>query len=93
MGNTIAEDIINLLEEFIDYDLRQEIMQQFKRDFTYPPRYDQIMLETNVRMPEDEKIASVTTIMKAGYDAAKNRDMEEILDDFKTRFSQMNRTL
>lgn len=93
MGNTIAEDIINILEEFIDYDLRQEIMQQFKRDFTFPPRYDQIMLETNVRMPEDEKIASVTTIMKAGYDAAKNRDMEEILDDFKTRFSQMNRTL
>ena len=38
LGNTIAEDIIHLLEHFIDEDLRREIKQQYNKD-QLPPSY------------------------------------------------------
>lgn len=89
-GNTIAHDILSILEEFIDYNLREEIKQQFKRDFTYPPKYDQIMLETNERMDDDAKIENIKFAMKAGYNAAKDKKMKEILETFRDKFSNIN---
>ena len=90
-GNTIAQDIIGILEDFIDYDLREEIKQQFKKDFTYPPRYDQILLESNEYLPDDIKIENIKLILKTGYDAAKNKKMQEILDAFKDKFEETNK--
>lgn len=90
MGNTIAEDIIDVLEEFIDYDLREEIKQQFKKDYSFPPRYDQILLESNVRMPEKEKILSIINILKGGYEAARDKEMKDILKTFKENFTVVN---
>lgn len=90
MGNTIAEDIIDVLEEFIDYNLREEIKLQFKKDFSYPPRYDQILLESNIRMPEDEKILSIINILKGGYEAARDKQMKDILKTFKENFTEVN---
>lgn len=89
-GNTIAQDITAILEDFIDYDLREEIKQQFKKDFTYPPSYDQIMLETNETLPEEIKIENMRIILKAGFDAAKNKKMQDILDSFKDKFGETN---
>lgn len=90
MGNTIAQDILQILEEFIDYDLREEIKLQFKKDFTYPPKYDQIMLETNAILSPEDKIASIISITKSGYDAAKDKKMREILDTFKNNYTEIN---
>lgn len=89
-GNTIAQDILSILEEFIDFNLREEIKQQFKKDFRYPPRYDQILLETKDCLPEDIKIENMTAIMKSGYDAAKDKKMKEILATFKDKFANIN---
>ena len=89
-GNSIARDIIGILEEFIDYDLREEIKEQFKRDFTYPPKYDQIILETKDYMSEEAKIDNIILILKSGYEAAKGKEMKEILDTFKERFEETN---
>lgn len=89
-GNTIAHDILYILEDFIDYDLRDEIKQQFKKDFTYPPSYDQILLETNSIMSPEDKIQSIISILKGGYDAAKDKKMREILDEFKNKYSEIN---
>lgn len=90
MGNTIAQDILSILEEFIDYTLREEIKEQFKKDFSYPPSYDQILLETNLVLDDEDKIVSIITILKRGYDAAKNKKMREILDTFKQNYTQIN---
>ena len=89
-GNTIARDILKILEEFIDYDLREEIKQQFKKDFTYPPKYDQILLESSEYMSDEVKIENIKFIIKSGYEAAKNKEMEEILNEFKNHFTNIN---
>ena len=91
MGNTMAQDILKILEEFIDYDLREEIKQQFKKDFSYHPSYDQILLETNLVLNDEDKIASIIAILKGGYDAAKNKKMREILDTFKENYTEINK--
>ncbi len=89
-GNTIAQDILTILENFIDYDLRDEIKQQFKRDFRYPPKYDQILLESKEYLPDEIKIENMKFILKGGYEAAKNKEMKEILDTFKDNFANIN---
>ena len=89
-GNTIAKDILEILEDFIDYDLRNEIKKQFKHDFTYPPQYDQIMFESNDYMPDDIKIKNIIMVLKAGFKAAKDKKMKDILDAFKDSFKDTN---
>ena len=89
-GNTIAHDILMILEEFIDYTLREDIKQQFKNDFTYPPGYDQILLETKDYLPDEAKIENIMFILKSGYNAAKDKKMQDILDTFKDKFSNIN---
>lgn len=90
MGNTMAQDILFILEDFIDYDLREEIKEQFKKDFKYPPKYDQIMLETNAVMSPEDKIESIISTLKGGYAAAKDRKMREILNEFKKKYTEIN---
>lgn len=89
-GNSIAHDVLNILEDFIDYRLRDEIKEQFKRDFRYPPRYDQILLETNERLPDEIKIENMQSVLKGGFEAAKDKKMKEILDAFKENFANIN---
>ena len=88
-GNTIAQDIISILEEFIDADLRDEIKQQFKED-SFPPSYDQIMNEIDDVMPDDVKIKVITDTINAGYDAAQDRAMYKPLNDFRDLFKEAN---
>ena len=88
-GNTLAHDIIYIMEGFIGPELREEIKLQFKQD-TFPPRYDQIFLESDAMVAEDVKIKMLTDIINAGFDAAKTRNFREILQDFKKTFIKAN---
>ncbi len=90
LGNTIAQDILSILEEFIDFYIREEIKQQFKKDFTYPPKYDQILLESKEYMDDDVKIENIKFVLKSGYEASKNKKMKEILEMFKAKFETVN---
>ena len=90
-GNTMAHDIIYILEEFIGPDLRDEIKQQFKED-SFPPNYDQIIQEIEDLMPDDVKIKVLTDIINAGYDAAQNRSMYQSLQDFRDLFREANKS-
>lgn len=90
IGNTIARDIIGILEEFISNDLRREIQAQYKKDFKFPPRYDQILLESKMYMDDNDKISTVKNILKSGYEAASEKEMREILDDFKKHYTEVN---
>lgn len=89
-GNTMARDILEILEDFIDYDLRDEIKQQFKHDFTYPPQYDQILLESRDYLPDELKVENIRSILKLGFEAGKDKQMKDILDAFKESFAETN---
>lgn len=88
-GNTLAHDIIYIMEAFIGPGFREEIKQQFKQD-TFPPRYDQIILETDAIMPDELKIKVLTDIMNSGFEAAKERDFHQVLQDYRNTFIEVN---
>lgn len=90
LGNTIAHDIIYILETFIGPGLREEIKQQFKQD-SFPPKYDQIIQEITDIMPDDLKIKIITDIINSGYDAAQEKDTHEILENYKNTFTEANK--
>lgn len=89
-GNTIARDIIGILEEFIGPELREEIKQQFKEDM-FPPRYDQIIQETDAVMSDDAKIQLITDIINSGYLASQNSKMHGHLNYHRSIFREANK--
>lgn len=91
-GNSIAEDLISLLEEFITPDLRQEIMDQFKKDFNYAPRYDQILLESKELLDDEVKVSLINILLGISFDLARKNDLNEILNNFRTSYSEVNRS-
>ena len=88
-GNTIAHDILYILEGFLGSGFREEIKQQFKED-SFPPKYDEIIMETDNILPDDVKIKVITDFINSGFDAAQEKDMYEILDNFKNSFAEIN---
>lgn len=68
LGNTLAEDIIHLLEHFIDDDLRGEIKQQYNSD-RLPPSYSQIGKETTDMMDENSRNELIMGPIVGSFDA------------------------
>ena len=68
LGNTIAEDIIHLLEHFIDEDLRHEIKQQYNKD-QLPPSYSQIGMETTDMMDGNSRNELIMGPLAGSFDA------------------------
>lgn len=91
-GNTIAQDIIEILEEFIDDKLRNEIRIQFKKDYRYPPTYDEILLESKEVLSSNEKIGYIIGMLKKGIVLAREENMTEILNEFKKGYEEVNET-
>ena len=90
LGNSIAEDIIGLLEQFITPQMREEIKEQYKKDFNYPPKYDEIILETSEIMPNQVKASMINLMLNASFEfALANIDdgrFNEILNAYKKEF-------
>ena len=89
-ANSLAEDIIKLLEWFITPELRREIKAQFKKDFNYPPQYDQILFETKETLPDQVKVTLINIMLNFSFEAAEENDLNDALNDFKERFSIAN---
>ena len=89
LGNTLAHDIIYVLERFITPELREEIKEQFKKD-SFPPRYDQIGYEITGVMPDDMKIKTISDMLNSGFEAAKKENMQEVLEKYKNAFTASN---
>lgn len=86
LGNTIAEDIIHLLEHFIDEDLRREIKQQYNKD-QLPPSYSQIGMETTDMMDGNSRNELIMGPLAGSFDAAmKNPDFKNVLNEFLDTF-------
>ena len=70
VGNTFCQDILGLMEPFIDYNLREEIKQQFKKDFNYPPNYQGISLEIKDTLEINQLLDFINFILLTGFNAA-----------------------
>lgn len=91
LGNSFAEDIIKIIEHFIDYDLREEIKAQFKKDYTYPPKYDEILLEYKTVMPCEDKIHCMFELFKLTFELTKNKETSDLLDYLNKNYEEYNK--
>ncbi len=90
VGNTIAQDIIRILEILIPQVFREEIKMQYRRDFRRP-QSDGILLETNQTIPEDLKYAFINTSIAIAMKTASSGEFDEMLNAFETVFKEVNR--
>ena len=93
LGNSIAEDIIGLLEGFITPQLREEIKTQYKKDFNFPPKYDQIVCETKETLPYQVKVSIINIMLVSAFETAQEVDVVDALNEFKKNFTIVNKTL
>lgn len=90
VGNTFCQDILTIIEPFIDYNLREEIKEQFKKDLVHPPAYQGIVLETKHSLDIYHLLGLIKDILLDGFDEAlKNREM---LLDYKKQFEFYNKS-
>ncbi|WP_407391473.1 zinc ribbon domain-containing protein [Methanobrevibacter sp.] len=89
-GNTLANDLTKLFETFINENLREEIKRQFKIDYQYPPKYDQILFERKEIMAPESLIESIFTTLILGFTLAREKDAREILDAFENNYKEIN---
>ena len=93
LGNSIAEDLIRLLEGFITPQLREEIKAQYKKDFNFPPKYDQIVCETKETLPYQVKASIINIMLVSAFETAQEVDVDDALNEFKKNFIIVNKTL
>lgn len=88
VGNTFCKDLLAIIEPFIDYNLREEIKQQFKKDFNYPPNYRGISLEIKDTIGLNQLMNFINFILLTGFnEALKNPAM---LLDYQNQFKLHN---
>ena len=67
IGNTFANSIKDILESFIDEDLRDDIKSQFKKDNCEDPNYDMLAMENCNKLSEDGLIKAIWLILTDGF--------------------------
>ena len=86
LGNSLADDIIHILESFITEDLRHEIKVVYQLNYNNPPNYDEILLESDDIYETGEKLKHLHIILISGIIAARNEDSYELLKEIKRNF-------
>ena len=67
IGNTFAVSIKNILESFIDDELREEIKSQFRWDVLDDPNYEMLRLENCNKLTDEGLIKSIWLILTDGF--------------------------
>ncbi len=88
VGNTFCQDLLVIFESFIDYNLREEIKQQFKKDYNYPPNYRGISLEIRETLDINELLGFINFILLFGFNEAVRNP--ERLSEFRRQFELHN---
>lgn len=88
LGNSFAEDITPILEEFIPKSWRDEIKEQFKKDFSQPPKYDGILYETKKTLPAEERVKNINKILTKGVFSIAINDDIELVKKFKKEYEK-----
>lgn len=88
-GNTFCNDILTILEPFINYNLREEIKQQFKKDFKINPHYKGISLEIKNTSSVEDLVIFINFILASSFDFANENPKD--LFEFKNNFESQNK--
>lgn len=91
MGNSLASDIINILENFITDDIRSEIKQEYLRGSSLRPDYEEMILESDEILPAPEKLKHMHVILMSGIALSGDENCEEIFSIFKEGYTIHNR--
>ena len=90
MGNSMADDIIHILENFITDELRDEIKLVYQHNYNNPPNYDEILLESDDVYEIDEKLKHLHIILISGIIASRDEGSYELLRQIKKDFIENN---
>ena len=91
MGNSLASDIINILENFITDDIRSEIKQEYLRSSSLRPDYEEMILESDETLPVEEKLKHMHVILMSGIALSGDENCEEIFSIFKEGYNIHNK--
>ena len=83
MGNSLADDIIHILENFINDDIRSQIKQEYIRSSSSAPDYEEMILESDEVLPVGEKLKHMHVILMSGIALSGDENCEEIFSVFK----------
>ena len=83
IGNSFAIFIKNLLEGFIDWDLREDIKEQFLSDTIEKPDYRQLSLENCNRLSEEGFMKAIWLILTEGLQNADEEVIKSYLNEFE----------
>ena len=84
IGYTFSQDILTIIEPFIDYNLREEIKQQFREDFDYPPDFQRNSHEMEEALDVSHVLGFINFILLAGINEALENP--EMFEDYRKHF-------
>ena len=86
LGNSFANELIVFLEKYIDDELRESIKLQYKKDLN-SPKYDSIMLETDVSLPLNIKnkflVKKLYDVFKLASNSETRKELEFIRESLE----------
>ena len=71
LANTFAQDIKNIMEDFIDEDLREDIKDEFLK-LKEQPQYEQLELEIESRLDGDYFVEAIGILLTSGIRESLN---------------------
>ena len=83
IGNSFAIYIKDLLEGFIDWDLREEIKEQFLSDTLEQPDYRQLALENCSKLSDEGFMKAIWLILTEGLQNADEEVIKSYLNEFE----------
>ncbi|MBE6493292.1 MAG: hypothetical protein E7Z84_01595 [Methanosphaera stadtmanae] len=89
LGNSFAEDITLIFEEFIPKQWRYEIKEEFKKDFNNKPDYKGILLETKKIFKPEEIVLNINKILIKGLFNIMINDDIELVRKFKKEYEKL----
>ena len=72
IGNSFSNSIKDILEAYIDYDLRSDIKEQFLKDVIDKPNYEMLALENCDKLKNRGFMKAIWLILIEGMTAARD---------------------
>ncbi len=82
IGNTFAIYIKELLEGFLDWDLREDIKTQFLKDTIESPDYRQLQLENCNKLSDEGFIKAIWLILSEGFQNCNIEVVKRYMEEF-----------
>jgi hypothetical protein len=80
IGNSFSSYIKQILESFIDYDMREDIKKQFKMDILDDPDYKNLSMENCQLLRDEGMVQAIMMVIQEGF--MISMDNTEILEKY-----------